>query len=77
VPLDVSKQHILLKFGFREVARKELISDKTIFQGRVYNRLRVTGDESTWKRHVGQERVITLQSNEMGSSFGTTARPKR
>ena len=77
-PYDLTKEAEILSGGvFRKVKDRNRVSDRTLFQGRLYRVMRVEGDARSWEAAIGRESVVKVQSNGYGAPVGVDLRAKR
>jgi hypothetical protein len=77
-PYDPANEEKILMGGvYRKVETREKISEKTLFQGRIYRVMKVVGDARDWERAEGQEVIVKVQANGYGAAVGVSLRTKR
>jgi hypothetical protein len=76
-PVDKKYESLLFKGQmFRKVEKQEEINDRTVYNDRVYRVMRARGSPEQWKDAIGQNSVVTLQT-EGGSQIALRVRVKR
>jgi hypothetical protein len=78
-PYDAAREKELFAFGsFRKVKSKDEISDKTVYDGRIYRVMRTLGTaQSEWEAAIGREVTIKVKSLGYGGPAAIGLRVKR